>query len=1069
MPPGRNSIPLEKTLLAMDLSRGLDERARPEVGGDQSKLITKLENLVQDQTGGWVSRDYVGELSGLGTTDESSVATGTMRKLFSTRDGFAAMNTSCELMQYSESSGKLRRVGRASEFKVRGHYVSTSQTSVHSTTATVPHILACASTDVYEAVVYEAGISGANYGATLVVYDKYSGAQIAKYPCEMPSGTGSTVRPIIKMVFILRPVLGGGFPTLHLYTWNQAGGGELQFASISFSSLPASGTEVNFATTGVTVTDALYDVGTGSNNGGDAVSIACLGTDGAVSKDLVGNQKTSTPPAGDSFTSVDVDDDNGLAWFVGRDSGTGRLQVIATTFTDISAAATYSWIDPTVTIGATDRPMVACSSEGKLTVTNQVVGAVATNLTISTVNVYRTTAKTDTSVTSVGMFRGWACASTPFYLHDEEKPYIHLVKYSNLTTEGPVTNIIASLHHDDVVTNKYGDTTTAIDVNSFRVAAMVEPFNAAIPSSFLRYIPYPYELAGTEAFTAYAAYMGVQRGVTVAGYEMRLHEQDSNNYAQFAGDTIIGGGHLAVYDGSKCSELGLVDEPVFSVTAVGGGSLTGSYNYIAVARHLSVSGKLSFSKVYGPVSVTLAAENGGIILAPTSMTAKETGINTDTQIVYDVYRTQSGGTQYQLVCTSQLGHTFSMVRNAAIVFTYTDSTSDATLITRPLAHRQPGTVGTSLDRCPAPASHIVCAHKDRIFTIDPFGDRVNYSSFFVDGETLWFNAQLSFLVHGGTGPITGMASMDGRLYIFKRDAVFVVDGDGPPENGGSGAEFSPPSKLAVEYGCIDPRSICNTPLGIIYRSRRGIELLTRSGQGTWIGERVQNTVSDNPVTKSVLLYDDSRLYVFLAESESTTSDGIVLLYDLSADCWSVLKYTVDSVYGRALRGAATWELTDGNRRIAILYGLSTAKISYIPSIPTATETVPWTIETGWIRPTGAQGRHVLHDAMLLGRYNNPDGLVDDGDSAITMALAYDYEEDGSGNDYYDNTRLWTVDVLPTENSRKKLLELDLPAKRAQPVTFKLKVASATSVFDALGICFVVSPKAGAQLVAPHKR
>jgi hypothetical protein len=401
------------------------------------------------------------------------------------------------------------------------------------------------------------------------------------------------------------------------------------------------------------------------------------------------------------------------------------------------------------------------------------------------------------------------------------------------------------------------------------------------------------------------------------------------------------------------------------------------------------------------------------------------------------------------VATTQRG-TSSSIGLTGNFFTFNDNVSDATLAAKPFLYRQPGTIGTALDRFVPPGGYgVICSHKDRLFTAGPFGNKVYYSSFYVDGEQPWFNPQFSFQVHGGSGPITGLASLDGRLIIFKRDSVFVVDGDGPPENGGSGAEFSPPLKISAELGCVDARSIVGTPMGVMYRSTRGIELLNRSLQVQWVGERVVDTVDDNPSTRTAIHYN-GRVYFFLAVDDTPTAPGACALYDMSQDCWSVQKYTFQSTYGRNVRSASVWETTGNNVRLVLIGGDATVPL-YFQSGTTDNEVaIPWTIESGWIRPTGSLGRFRVHDAMFLGK------KVSSGNT-LTVSAAYDFKG-------YSQSRTWDLASLSDT-----LIDVTLQPKLTQPVTFKVKATSPGYGIDVLGLCFLVSPKAGAYQMAEYKK
>lgn len=1061
--PGRNSVPLEKVLLQVDLSKGLDESARPEVGGDQSKLITTLENLVQEQDGAWVLRQGLSPVL-LSTNDDSGTNVGILERLHATHDGLCAMGTTNKFYQWQESAGILNYKGKASEWGLESLFLGASQTAAHASTQTYSCILATASDRNYAAVIFEGGANGTNYGAVLCIYDKYSGSQVGRYTVPIPSGTGAGSRPKYLMTFV-------NGDSLHIYTYNQAGG-DLMFTSLTkVSSLwPLSGTALPaLSATPLLAITGLYDICARGTR-----SFVVTGNTGACSSD--GASKAG------KWHSCDVDD-FGRVWFVGIDAGTNRLAVQAVLDTNIGGANVVAWVDPTITPNASSTLSAAVTStSGSLSIVENNPGVTFGGTTIPQLTVYSTVSTGSTSASQLGIMYGWKPASKPFFMNRSSLSsglmtgsglaYIHLYKHTLLTGTSTATHCLVSLEATDIKTNDYrlAGGPSSSTAYTFRPAAVLEAFNGSIPSAEPRYVPY-LDSDSFPAIDTFISYQGVQRGSALGCYKLKNQHPKTNNSAQFCGETFLGGGALESYDGARLAESGIIDEPVMT-SQTAAGALTGSYNYVAVFRYLDARGNAHFSKTYGPISLTLAAQTPTFTIQPCNVTAKESGITSDTQMVCELYRTASGGTQYYLLTTSQIGGSFAMTRNGAFL-TFADSTTDATLIAKPQLYRQPGTSGTALDRVVAPGNYgVVCAHKDRLYVADPYGFRLYYSSFFVDGEQPWFNAQLNFQVHGGTGPITGLASMDGRLLVFRKDAIFVVDGDGPPENGGTGAEFSPPTRIATEFGCVDHRSILLTPLGVMYRSKRGIELLTRSLQVMWIGERVMNTVAAYPVTRAALIYKGRCIY-FLSSSESVLATGKAVVYDLTQDCWCTFKYTFDGTYGAAVRGAAVVESGAGSSALTNLMLIGGADFSYPflqesetdgDSTQDRTTDIPWTIETGWVRPGGSLARFRFHDAFFLGKTVSSSTLP-----SITLSAAYDYAPYGAA--IYSNKRVFssTSYGAPDPLRSKQLLELNLQPKMTTPVTFRFKVEGTGAGVDVLGATFVVSPKAGAVQVAEAKK
>ncbi len=299
----------------------------------------------------------------------------------------------------------------------------------------------------------------------------------------------------------------------------------------------------------------------------------------------------------------------------------------------------------------------------------------------------------------------------------------------------------------------------------------------------------------------------------------------------------------------------------------------------------------------------------------------------------------------------------------------------------------------------------------------------------MDGETAWFNPVFSFFTHGGTGPITGLVSMDGRLFVFKRDGVFVVDGDGPAEGGVAGNEFSPPQRLATEYGCVDHRSIVVTTDGIFYRSPRGIELLTRSLQVRWIGDMVNVSVDANPYTCGAALDSFGRVHYLLADSVPSAVTvagltGVELVYDLTFKLWTKYLCTGSSLqYGEATQGVVIADIAGlGETIVYVDPALGATYADESLGLDRGQYYVPWVIESGWFR-TGQQARQRISEIMLLAKKNAA------ANHAIKMSLAYNF------SDTYTQTFTWQ----PGDLTGLPIEELVIQPEKPQSLAIRVKI------------------------------
>jgi hypothetical protein len=126
--------------------------------------------------------------------------------------------------------------------------------------------------------------------------------------------------------------------------------------------------------------------------------------------------------------------------------------------------------------------------------------------------------------------------------------------------------------------------------------------------------------------------------------------------------------------------------------------------------------------------------------------------------------------------------------------------------------------------------------------------------------------------------------MDGSVVALKRGAIYVIPVSPANANVSQGG-FGVPQRLAVDAGCIDPRSVVVTGSGIFFQSDRGIELLGRDLSVTPIGEKIQDILASYPtVTAAVHDIRNSLVRFSLAQSGSTTV-GVDVVFDLSIGAW----------------------------------------------------------------------------------------------------------------------------------------------------------------------------------------
>ena len=155
------------------------------------------------------------------------------------------------------------------------------------------------------------------------------------------------------------------------------------------------------------------------------------------------------------------------------------------------------------------------------------------------------------------------------------------------------------------------------------------------------------------------------------------------------------------------------------------------------------------------------------------------------------------------------------------------------------------TTGNELPSNTPPSSSFVLAAKERLFLV-PSEDKNQlwYSKLYAPGIAAEFNSVLRLLVDREGGDITGLASVDDKIIIFKENRVLYTYGEGYDDTGG-GSNFAPPQLISGEVGCINPRSIVTGSFGVMFESNKGIWQIDRGMQFTYIGGAVEDEHSSS--------------------------------------------------------------------------------------------------------------------------------------------------------------------------------------------------------------------------------
>jgi hypothetical protein len=430
--------------------------------------------------------------------------------------------------------------------------------------------------------------------------------------------------------------------------------------------------------------------------------------------------------------------------------------------------------------------------------------------------------------------------------------------------------------------------------------------------------------------------------------------------AELSGALHIAGGVLQMYDGKSLVEHGfhLFPENVTGTVNAGAGGLTASevYAWAFVYEWTDAHGQIHRSApglgtISGATSYTAAASDAVTFTIPTlRLTAK-------TQVRVVVYRTEGNGSIFYRL-TSFAAPTLNDTTTDTV--SYQDTAADTAITGNELLY----TTGDVLENIAPGASSLVTSHRQRLFLSGgPNPNAVYYSKTSSAGAPMEFTDAFAFIVEQRGESITALASLDDKLVIFKRNAVFAVYGDGPNATGTLG-EFADPQLITGDAGCIDARTVVSTSGGIMFKSTKGIYLLDRGLNVAYIGAPVEDW-NDETVTSATLIDDVNQV-------RFTTSAGPTLVFDYAIGQWSTFT-------GLEAVDAVMW---DGAFTLARSNGVVwTESDGYADPIATVT----MSLTTGWLSPAGLQGFLRLYEFQILGHYRS--------EHRLQVEIGYDFHDE----------------------------------------------------------------------------
>lgn len=424
------------------------------------------------------------------------------------------------------------------------------------------------------------------------------------------------------------------------------------------------------------------------------------------------------------------------------------------------------------------------------------------------------------------------------------------------------------------------------------------------------------------------------------------------------GQLHIVGGILQSYDGVSVTEhnFNLYPEGItFSTASTGGSMSDGTYSYQVCYEWTDNLGQIHRSSPSLPLQVILSAGTAtqAVQLTVPSLRLTEKKDNRAPVRVV-VYRTESNGNLYYRV---------SSISSPTLNFTTVDTISFTDILDDPdiISNDTIYTTGGVLENTAPPSCSLIATYKNRAI-VSGLPDRLEfwYSKQRVKGVPVNFSQFLSKRVDAFGGDITAVAVLDSNFLIFKKQAIFLFAGDGPNDLGG-GVDYGDPQLITTDAGCETPNSIVITPNGIMFKSTKGIYIITRGLEARYIGDRVEDY---NNLTIS-----SSRLVPDTNQVRFTSEEGTTLMYDYFFDQWGVFT-------NQPAKDSEIWQ----NR---FVYLRSDGEVWKENNTFTDKNlSIPLKITTNWMSLSGVQGFQRIYRMIFLGDYKTAHKLQ--------VAIGYDF-------------------------------------------------------------------------------
>lgn len=465
-------------------------------------------------------------------------------------------------------------------------------------------------------------------------------------------------------------------------------------------------------------------------------------------------------------------------------------------------------------------------------------------------------------------------------------------------------------------------------------------------------------VTGSAVISSVSSVSGVAPGMTITGGGI-----PAGATVVYVGTTTIT--ISAVATGNHSTETLTIQGNIAAVPN-GGTVGFGAYYYQATYEWTDNQGLpyRSAPSIPVPVTTTGSGAAGSVTISVPTLRLTAKTVNVVKIVIYR-YSTATG-------VYNQVTSITAPVLNSTTVdsVSFVDPFADANVVGNNIIYTTGGVVAD----CNGPASDIMTLFDTRLCLVDSEDRNLLWiSKQVVEGTPVEMSQLFTVYVApntgtvASTGPITALAPMDDKLIIFKENSIYFINGVGPNNlgttvSGCSLGNYSQATFITSVVGCTNQPSIVLTQDGLMFQSDKGIWLLSRKLQTSYIGAPVEDFNSSTVNSSSVI--PETNYVVF------TLNTGQMLMYDYYYSQWGTF------VGASAISGT----IYNGLHTILTPFGevLRETPGQYLDN----STPVVMSFTTSWLNLASLQGYERFYEFYMLARYLSPHFLL--------VQVAYDY-------------------------------------------------------------------------------